>query len=129
MIRSSSKSGIKSCWPAFSGLHSDFVKAKDSLDSFSFNALEYSDDDLTVVICELFHQVKRIGNAVLLCLKPFFFASQLAAKQDICVSLASLKTFILAVRAGMPNNPYHNWKHVVDVTQASSQKAVHDRRS
>ncbi len=43
--------------------------------------------------------------------------SQLASQHEISISFENLKIFILAVRAGMPSNPYHNWKHVVDVTQ------------
>jgi hypothetical protein len=28
-----------------------------------------------------------------------------------------VQRLLLSVRAGMPNNPYHNWIHIVDVTQ------------
>ncbi len=38
-------------------------------------------------------------------------------ENEIDITSASVHLFILAVRAGMPDNPYHNWKHVVDVTQ------------
>ena len=124
MTRSSSQSGIKGCWPVFSGVQSEFENAKDSLESFSFSTLEYSDDDLTVLICELFRQVKNWESTkAAFFLTEFLLVPQLAAKHEICVSIASLKTFILAVRAGMPNNPYHNWKHVVDVTQVNPLKA------
>ena len=36
----------------------------------------------------------------------------------------TVQSFILAARAGMPNNPYHNWTHVVDVTQVLVSRAL-----
>ena len=100
-------------------MHTDLEQAKDSMYSFSFNALEYSDDDLTVLIGELFHQVKKIKFRPFVIVCNVRFASQLAAKQEISIIFDSLKVFILAVRAGMPRNPYHNWKHIIDVTQVT----------
>ena len=36
---------------------------------------------------------------------------------ELPVPLTSIQTFILQVRGRMLDNPYHNWHHVVDVTQ------------
>ena len=89
------------------------------LHSFKFNSLEHSDDDLTVLIGEMFLQVaayKIYSESARLCM-ILFLCFQLASQQEISISVENLKTFILAVRPGMPSNQYHNWKHVVDVTQ------------
>ena len=45
---------------------------------------------------------------------------QLGLDRMLRVPWAAAQSFILSARAGMPaTNPYHNWTHVVDVTQAS----------
>jgi hypothetical protein len=38
-------------------------------------------------------------------------------KLELTVPMTSIQTFILQVRGRMLDNPYHNWHHVVDVTQ------------
>jgi hypothetical protein len=35
--------------------------------TFSFNALEYSDDDLTVLVCEMFGEVNRKLESNIFC--------------------------------------------------------------
>ncbi len=45
-------------WPAFSGGPAALERARASLLSLSFNALDHSPDDLTVLIGELFLQVR-----------------------------------------------------------------------
>ncbi len=45
-------------WPAFSGGPAALERARGALLSLSFNALDHSPDDLTVLIGELFHQVR-----------------------------------------------------------------------
>jgi hypothetical protein len=42
---------------------------------------------------------------------------QLDLDEEIKIDYATLQKFILSVRDGMPNNPYHNWVHIIDVTQ------------
>ena len=46
-------------WPCFSGEPADLAAIKETFDEFSFNALDFSDDDLTVIIGELFHQASK----------------------------------------------------------------------
>ena len=41
-------------WPRFSGSAADLQRARDHLLSLSFNALDFSTDDLTVLVGELF---------------------------------------------------------------------------
>jgi hypothetical protein len=54
--RLESLQNFESDWPDFSGSPSDLDQLKGALSSFSFNALELSDNDLTVVLGEMFHQ-------------------------------------------------------------------------
>ena len=42
---------------------------------------------------------------------------QLELDRRLRIPLWSVKLFILSVRARMVGNAYHNWNHVVDVTQ------------
>mmetsp|Transcript_26816 Transcript_26816/g.66072 ORF Transcript_26816/g.66072 Transcript_26816/m.66072 type:complete len:318 (-) Transcript_26816:401-1354(-) len=44
--------------------------------------------------------------------------------QRLGVPVESLKRLIMSVRAAMPDNPYHSWTHVVDVTQTAYALAV-----
>ena len=47
---------------------------------------------------------------------------QLDLDRMLRIPLAAARSFILSARAGMPpTNPYHNWTHVADVTQASTR--------
>ena len=52
--------GLESTWPEFSGSSSELDQLKGTLNSFSFNVLELSDNDLTVVLGELFQQAIQI---------------------------------------------------------------------
>jgi len=38
---------------------------------------------------------------------------------ELGIAAGKLQTFILVVRARMFNNPYHNFRHVVDVMQTT----------
>lgn len=49
---------IPSGWPIFSRSYDEFEAITQTFDTFTFNALDYSDDDLTVLIGQLFHQVQ-----------------------------------------------------------------------
>ena len=86
-----------------------------------FNALEFSDESLTSFIFHL------INDAVVIFENCFFTSNILGLFLIFCVMLqiddariksTDLQRFILSVREAMPSNPYHNWAHVVDVTQA-----------
>jgi hypothetical protein len=42
---------------------------------------------------------------------------QLELDKELRIPRETVQSLVLSVRAGMPNNPYHNWIHIVDVTQ------------
>ena len=46
-------------WPTFSGESAEFDRLKGSLLSLEFNALEHSQDDLAVIMGEIFQQVRH----------------------------------------------------------------------
>mmetsp|Transcript_55501 Transcript_55501/g.146348 ORF Transcript_55501/g.146348 Transcript_55501/m.146348 type:complete len:286 (-) Transcript_55501:744-1601(-) len=75
----------------------DFTHAKSMIESIKFNTLNYSPEILERV-CE-----------------EMFFRFQLDLGLNIRRS--SITVFISDVRRKMFDNPYHNWFHVVDVTQ------------
>ena len=124
-------------WPTFSGSQADLQRARSSLLSLSFNALDFSVDDLTVLIGELFQLVLPLSLASSIpstnarprdsaspqLLPPAAPREQLDLERLLRIPLAAARSFILSARAGMPpTNPYHNWTHVADVTQASTGK-------
>ena len=45
---------------------------------------------------------------------------QLGLEEALGVPRAAILSFVLSARARMLDNPYHNWAHVVDVTQAGT---------
>ena len=57
--RVASLSRKNSSWPTFSGTPSEFERIKASMSTFSFNSLEHSEDDLTVLVGEIFLQVNN----------------------------------------------------------------------
>ena len=68
------------------------------LRSLQFDTLSFSSDDLCHLVFQMFQD--------------------LGLPRHFELKETKLKTFILSVREAMPVNPYHNWFHVVDVTQA-----------
>ena len=56
--------GIETSWPDFSGSSLELHQLKGSLNSFCFNALELSDNDLTVLLGEMFHQVNQVHSSL-----------------------------------------------------------------
>eukprot|EP00291_Cryptomonas_curvata_P001815 CAMPEP_0172188310 /NCGR_PEP_ID=MMETSP1050-20130122/21844_1 /TAXON_ID=233186 /ORGANISM="Cryptomonas curvata, Strain CCAP979/52" /LENGTH=294 /DNA_ID=CAMNT_0012862773 /DNA_START=213 /DNA_END=1094 /DNA_ORIENTATION=+ len=86
-----------STWPFFSAGQGELDRIRKTLFSPTFNALDYSPDDLTILLGEIF--------------------IQLELDKDLKTSWATVQTLILSARAGMPNNLYHNWTHVADVVQ------------
>jgi len=83
-------------WPPVSDEQA-LARGVASLKECTFNTLAFSSDDL----CHLALALFRLSG-----LPP-------SVDED------SVRHFILAVRAHMFDNPYHNWYHVFDVTQTS----------
>jgi CheY-like chemotaxis protein len=66
---------------------------------WSFNVFDYSEDELLVLGKSMFLQLGLV---------------------DFCnVSVDVLERFLVAVRQGYNDNPYHNWRHAFDVAQAT----------
>ena len=49
--------------------------------------------------------------------------AQMRLNEELNVPWTTVQSFILSVRAAMPNNPYHNWTHVADVVQVRRRAA------
>ena len=71
----------------------EWKRGKYLLRSLQFDTLSFSADDLCHLTLEMFQEL------------------------DLGLEERKLKNLILAVRESMHPNPYHNWFHVVDVTQ------------
>ena len=50
--------------------------------------------------------------------------AQLGLEESLGIPRTAIQSFVLSVRARMLDNPYHNWAHVVDVTQVLSASAA-----
>jgi hypothetical protein len=74
-----------------------FVRGNITLRTLQFDTLSFSTDDLCHLVLQMFMELElpKIGR----------FEEE------------KMKTLILEVRGTMQDNPYHNWFHVVDVTQ------------
>jgi hypothetical protein len=55
--RATSLDCIQCSWPLFSGTYKELEAVAGRFETFTFNALDYSDNDLTVIIGQMFHQV------------------------------------------------------------------------
>ena len=44
---------------------------------------------------------------------------QLELDQRLRITRRTIRDFVAVVRRRMPRNPYHNWRHVADVTQTA----------
>jgi CheY-like chemotaxis protein len=70
-----------------------------SLAEWSFNVFEFDDDELLVLTKHMFIHLDLLKNCYVEC--------------DV------LEKFLVTVKQGYKQNPYHNWKHAFDVTQAT----------
>jgi hypothetical protein len=61
--RATSLDSIQCSWPLFSGTYEELEAVAGRFETFTFNALDYSDNDLTVIIGQMFHQVYRDSAA------------------------------------------------------------------
>ena len=106
----------KMSWPAISFQCPRLSRARAQLFCTSFSSIEYSSEELTVLICELFLEVTC---SFLTCCddSEFLKSMQLGLDQELNISLDNVQAFILTVKNRMLDNHYHNWKHVVDVAQ------------
>jgi CheY-like chemotaxis protein len=66
---------------------------------WSFNVFEFDDDELLVLTKHMFIHFDLLKHCNIEC--------------DV------LEKFLVAVKQGYKNNPYHNWRHAFDVTQAT----------
>jgi len=82
-------------WPSVS---EPDTEGKLVLRSWDFNLWEYSEDELLAFVVEMF--------------KDFDLLTRYH------IGLETLHNFLLEIRASYSNNPYHNFRHAVDVTQA-----------
>jgi hypothetical protein len=106
----------------------DFAHGKARLRSLDFDSLSYSDETLVDLCAEIFFQVSlRLEREMI----HFSFAMvlrqgratlprnwQLELDSRLGLSRLAIRDFIAVVSRRMPPNPYHNWAHVADVTQA-----------
>ncbi len=75
----------------------NYMAAK--LTDWSFNVFDFSEDQLVVLAKAMFQHLGLVDKCGL--------------------RESELEDFILAVRRGYNDNPYHNWRHAFDVTQAT----------
>ncbi len=50
--------------------------------------------------------------------------AQLELDRRLRITRRAIHDFVAVVRRRMPRNPYHNWRHVADVTQTTYAVAV-----
>jgi hypothetical protein len=122
-------------WPKFDCEALELMRSSDVLSSGLFNSLAWSRDELAVIALNIFLEVcvnqynfkaESSSLAVLRrcpcqtepCSAEGHSGGQMELDTTLRIPIASMKLFILSVRARMIDNNYHNWNHVVDVTQA-----------
>jgi len=82
-------------WPASN--RGELERGRALLSTMEMDPTTFSRDDLCHLVLEIFQSV--------------------GLPKELDEDIGRLKRFILAVRASMYDNPYHNWFHVFDVTQ------------
>mmetsp|Transcript_14283 Transcript_14283/g.33037 ORF Transcript_14283/g.33037 Transcript_14283/m.33037 type:complete len:585 (-) Transcript_14283:192-1946(-) len=84
-------------WPGRNEV--EFARGKALLQTLTFDTTQHTLDDLCHLALEVF--------------------ILLGVREDLGIAVEKLQSFILVVRTRMFDNPYHNFRHVVDVMQTS----------